>query len=386
MAPAKYVPITGSVLQWAMDEAGVSNADLAGWCGVDASVVESWREGNAQPTKTQFNNLASRLKRSSAFFFLPEPPQRTGVPPAFRQPPGQRGGRREILPAEERAVRTARRIQSVSRWLRLRTSGAEKLLPSLESRVDAENAAVIARDVLNWSTRHQTEADSEFVVLRDLRATMEDAGLLVLHLQMGGDNACRGFSLHDDVAPAIAVNTWYSATARAYSYVHELGHVLRGRDSICAAVSISGEERWCDQFAAAFLMPRQQFLAFAERRFPSGLISNVDDVGVFARYFNVSLRAAAIRLESIGRAAAGLYGEVDRVAEYKRGGGRGRTGATAGVRRVQQFGRAYPSELLEAESSGLLHRQDVLEYLNVKENELPKVRQALTAATVDVQD
>ena len=76
---------------------------------------------------------------------------------------------------------------------------------------------------------------------------------------------CRGFSLSHDVAPVIAINTWYRPSARVFSYIHELGHLLRRHDYVCGDAGDTAVERWCDSFASAFLLPESALLFFLDR-------------------------------------------------------------------------------------------------------------------------
>ncbi len=75
-------------------------------------------------------------------------------------------------------------------------------------------------------------------------------------------DSARGFSLWDDDAPLIAVNSAWNPAARVYTLFHEYGHLLSRTSSVClerVGVKISRPtdpaERWCKEFAAAALLP-----------------------------------------------------------------------------------------------------------------------------------
>jgi hypothetical protein len=70
MPPATHVPINGDFLAWAMDQAGVDDVELAERCSTSPDVVEDWREGEREPTKTQFSRLVARLRRLASVYFL----------------------------------------------------------------------------------------------------------------------------------------------------------------------------------------------------------------------------------------------------------------------------------------------------------------------------
>ncbi len=52
--PAREVPVTGSVLGWARDEAGLTLVDVAATLGVEPETVRAWEAGNARPTLGKF--------------------------------------------------------------------------------------------------------------------------------------------------------------------------------------------------------------------------------------------------------------------------------------------------------------------------------------------
>jgi hypothetical protein len=112
MPRAMLVPINGTVLAWAMEQAGVDDLELADRVGTSPDVIEQCRVGEAQPSKTQFRRLVSRLRRPSSIYFLAEPPEHDPALRAFRSPP-RTTVERHLLDEELRAIQTVERLQ---RW------------------------------------------------------------------------------------------------------------------------------------------------------------------------------------------------------------------------------------------------------------------------------
>lgn len=139
---AKTVPITGSVLGWAREEAGLSRLDLAERVARPVGDIEAWEAGAGRPTKGQFTKLVEALKRPSAVFFLPEPPASASMPTALRRAPGLGGHR--IGPEEALQIRWARRLQEITSWV-LEDSGREPA--ALERRGLQTNPADLAEDI-----------------------------------------------------------------------------------------------------------------------------------------------------------------------------------------------------------------------------------------------
>ena len=368
MARATYVPITPEVLEWAMVEAGAEPPDVAERAGVEVDRVLGWLSGEEQPTKTQFGRLPDFFKRPAAFFFLPEPPQAEAIPTSFRHPPG---GERDATRAELEAIRTARRVQKVAAWTGERVGDRrwrDNPIPAADGMAPAA-AARVATEWLGWSTERQLQAASASAVVKLVRQALEEHGVLALQLSIGQEG-CRGFSFFDDDKPLVAVNTHYNPEARLFTYLHEVGHLMRRTDAICVGYAETVAERWCERFAAAFLLPADPLRARLEHRFGNLTIGDLDQVRALARDFRVSLSATAIRLEDLGWGRAGLFQSIPRTSDYKSAGGGPGTDNTRGAVRLRELGEGYFSLLLAGEQAGVLGRQDVLRYLDVSDAQL----------------
>jgi Zn-dependent peptidase ImmA (M78 family)/transcriptional regulator with XRE-family HTH domain len=378
MPTATMVPITPSVLDWAMDQGGFTDASLADRCGVSRTTVAQWRAGVTQPTKTQFGRLVDSLKRPSMFFFLAEPPEGAAIPPSFRHPPGE-DVERPLLPLEARGIRTARRIQQISTWILKRLDEPPVHLPRFSTQHPPEEAASAAKKLLNWNVDRQIRAENPSQVAQEIRDALEERGVLALHLPLR-EEGCRGFSIYSDYAPVIAINTHYSIPARVFSYIHELGHLLTRTDAICSVVAEQRIERWCEQFAAAFLIPEQTLRGLVVHRFGIDAKRDRQQLFYIANRLKVSLSAVAVRLAGLHLAPATLYYDALNLSADLRKARGGSGGATAPEIRVREWGRAYPRLLLEAESAGILQHHDILEYLNLSDSQLPALRMALSSA------
>lgn len=381
MARPTYVPISPVVLRWAMRESGVADDALAKSCGVATKVVRAWKKGESQPSKSQFRKLAEKLKRPSAIFFLDEPPDAAEAMMAFRGPPGA-AGPRELTAEETRWVRRAERVQAVASWIKRQADDPGPELPLVAKGVSAAVAARLAREFLGWSTAAQIQAPTPSQVIAILRDAVQAQGIIALHVPLK-ESGCRGFSIHDATAPLLAINTAFNPAARVFSYGHELGHLLRRQDSICSALPDTREERWCERFSAAFFMPQERVRALVEERL-GGRAEDTDDAAEVARFFNVSLRAAALRLSKLGLAPDDLYQIVDSTVDYKKPQGGGK-GATLPEVRLREYGSLYANLVVGAEAQGILRRHDVLEYLNVRNAQLGQLKD-LVVSSDDTSD
>ena len=370
MPAPTYVPITPDVLGWAIEQAGLDAESVAARTDVDRGVIDQWVSGKGQPSKTQFKKLARLLRRPQAFFFLEAPPADEGVPPAFRHPPS---GERESTREELEAVRRARRIQKISIWASERVDDVRwqrNPIPERQRRSPSEMAAAV-REWLNWDTTEQQAASSASQVVKFIRTALEQRGVLALQLSIG-KSGCRGFSLYDERKPVVAINTHYNPEARLFTYLHELGHLTTRADSMCVGYAETATERWCEAFAAAFLLPTEHLALRVELRTGGHTVRSIDQARRLARDFNVSLSAMAIRLDNLGW-GNDLFARVPRDADLKSGGGGRGADNTRGAARLRELGEGYFGLLLSAQETGALRRQDVLRYLDVTEEQLDRI-------------
>lgn len=378
-------PITGAVLDWALADAGIDAGSLAGQLGTSESTVRSWISDEQRPTIGQLDKVARLLHRPRSFFFLAEPPARQPVRTQFRtyENSASEPGHETLA-----GIQLARRIQKTTAWVRQRINETDRVsIPPPVQPIDYERYAQVLREWLGWNTLFQrSPIATDVKVTQSFREAIQEQGIVVLHLTLDEDRT-RGFSLWDPTAPLLAVNRREGYRARLFSYGHELAHLALGRTAVCSVKGAnSGLERTCNQIAAALLTPEDAFRAVVRERTKSGRVDTLDEVGSIRNRFHVSMRAVAIRAESLGLATAGLYERVDNEAEYRPGrrGGSYTPGneRTKPVIRIDEYGREFVNTLVRAENAQILRRRQVAELLRVSDQELAQM-QMLTFTGTD---
>jgi Zn-dependent peptidase ImmA (M78 family) len=219
------------------------------------------------------------------------------------------------------------------------------------------------------------------IAFDEWRSALERAGHLVFLFSLGKDS-CRGFSLWDDFAPVVAVNTAWNEPARIFTLFHEMGHLITRTSSACVeSVRTSSKtdpvERWCERFAAHVLMPTRDLEA-ALQRYGWSANAHITDLSVASRVasrYKVSLRAAVIRLIELRAATWSLYDAIPPISDDKRngggGGGRNRTQI-----REDQFGERATSILVNAVERELLDRSQAVEFLDIPDVTFDALAQA----------
>src|ERR1019366_9338125 len=202
---------------------GYDPEQLAHGVGVPLPVLEEWASGHRKPNLTQARKLASKLHRPFAALLLPAPPERRPLPVEFRHPIGDQ---RELNPSERRHLRRAARFQEILSWLAGELEIEKPQTPSATVDDDPAVVASVIRDVLRLPTNQQKGWATPSVAFDEWRAALEHAGHLVFLFSLGKDS-CSGFSLWDDSAPVVAVNTAWNESARIFTLFHEMAHRCR---------------------------------------------------------------------------------------------------------------------------------------------------------------
>jgi len=291
MPPTTLAHVTPDVLRWARNSAGFDLKSAAAKIGVKEEKLDAAEEGTALLTLRQAERAASLYQRPLAALFMPAPLAEEPPEAQFRRVPGAPEPPwpsemlllvRRVRERQEAAAELYGLLEEEPAWTRTRESFARGELP----RPD------LARQALAIDIEEQTawRDSSGYTPLRQWTDAVERLGVLVMQDGTMPVETMRGFAGLHPLVPAIVVNTRDDPRARAFTLIHELGHLY---------LSALGEpegpdtERWCDEFAGQVLMP----LGWIERMFASlhtrPSIAAVDEI---ALTFGVTPRAAAVRL------------------------------------------------------------------------------------------
>ena len=365
--PPQPVPITPSVLKWALDEAGLTNRGLAKQLDVKAADVKNWLAGDAQPNTGQFRKLAKILNRPTVFFLQPTPPKSASVVAQFRHHV-HLASSRTFNKKEDKALRDARRYQNVVSWLRRDDPAFDP--PACTTKDKPSAASEKVRAWLEWDLVEDQQGQStDNKVFTRLRERLEGRGLLIMLVNLGQDG-CRGFAIADTHAPLILVNSAQTPAARSFTLLHELGHVLNDDSSFDDSfeVDASGLERWCDRFAATFLLPASEVRAYVKGRL-GGSVRDLSQAGQVARRFKASLAATCIRLNELSLSESDLRWTVPAKDHWKPADESGfNPDPGTAANRVREIGLGILREVFDAEDRADLKRHDVQRYLSLADD------------------
>jgi Zn-dependent peptidase ImmA (M78 family) len=298
-------------------------------------------------------------------FFLPEPPEDDEVEAIrdFRRiadPESQ-----DLSPALRLEIRMAqeRRLEALD----LAAELGEELQPFslVASRSeDPSSIAARVRSALGVTLPEQFSWPAGgYEAFSSWRAAIERLGVLVF--QTGGKAAfkvltseARGFSLAEDPLPVIVANSGDAATARSFTLMHELAHVLLRAGGLCD-LHDGGVEAYCNKVAATVLVPAdalREVLASEPRYARLTGEWQDEDLRRLANKFSVSWEAMLLRLLAIGRTTQSFYDTWRGKHEAPRG--------EPGIlyphtRAVMRNGRLLPRLAFAAYAQGLLTLGDL---------------------------
>lgn len=318
-----------ALLIWARESASLSQEELADSLDVAIDRVQAWESGTDQLSISQLRRLAKKCKRPLSVFFLPEPPQ--GFQPLrdFRRLIGS--GFKQYSAELAYEVRAAHERRLVALEV-MEALGDEVERLNLTARVTdhPEVVGTQIRERLGITLAQQSRWDDTGKAFRAWRDAIEGAGVLVsvlsgAHHQIAIEEM-RGFAIAEQPLPMIVVNGKDRSGGRIFTLLHELVHILLGQSVIENTVEPGDRlpapdramERFCNQVAAATLMPVKDLLAerLVAMKTPLRSPWSDEDIAALARRYGVSREALLVRLVELRQVTNAFY--QGKRAEYAR--------------------------------------------------------------------
>jgi len=387
--PSKVVSINPAILRWAREWRGRTVEDAADKVKKLPSDILAWEAGRSTPTYAQARVLAQFYERAFLEFFLDEPPLLAPLElvPDFRLHRGQTN------PADDRE------LQLIQAWAEAARLDALDLCAQLgvevptipqtlrfNTNADVESAAFEVRQSLKFTIQDQlamTKADAR-TLPNILRERYEDFGILTLRRPDLKKLRARGICIAQTPLPVIVVQN-EASTAQAFTLAHELGHILLGESGIIGERKPTRQpiERWCDRFAAAFLMPIDVVTALVGPRPPEPVptISN-ETLERVADTLRVSPHALLVRLVHLRYVEEEFYWNVKKPQFDALESEATRFGRSSyyGARYRAQMGDFYTGLVLEAWATGRISNHNAAEYMGIKRiDHLDAIRREFTA-------
>lgn len=305
---AKSIPaiVTPEVLQWARSLDRITLEEIALKLKVEVAKVEAWENGSEYPSLIQAKNLAKQYRVPFAYFYLPDTPQKTkrlekvdyrtfgnwGVGEMSRE---LRWFLRDIEDRRDTMIELYKEAEM------------EPVPFTLNISVDTAEAvfATQIRNFLSLTDQIQIKFRKPEAALSFCISRLEEQDFLVFQAAKIQTEEMRGLSIAYDMFPIIALNRKDEPSARLFTLIHELVHILSRTSGICNDMSqdkvqISKIELFCNKIAGLTLVPTPQL----KKNRNISLIQQygLDDayVNAIARDFAVSKEVILHRLWDIG--------------------------------------------------------------------------------------
>ena len=299
------VPVNGKVLEWARDLRSLSVEDAAGLLEVPVAELHAYEAGTKRPLVGLLRRMSARYRINFTSLLMPDP-----LPP-IKRPTDHRVRHGEGA----LSIDTLLAIEEVSEALEVFddiASEAKRIVPTLrigtaELDDDPEAVAAQERKKFRVGVEEQRMWRGLDMARRQWRQRIEDRGVFTYMIKMPPDELS-GFSMLRDGLAAICVNDREPTEgAKIFTFFHEYCHLLLRQTGISDENNSNRVERFCNQFAASFLIPRRD-LREAIGDTPTPCEFSDSYVRRLATRFRVSNRAMALRLEKTSLAPAGFYG------------------------------------------------------------------------------
>jgi Zn-dependent peptidase ImmA (M78 family)/DNA-binding XRE family transcriptional regulator len=364
------VDVNPAVLRWARETAGYSLEEAAERVA-DPQTLKAWEAGKDRPTWAGIKRLAKLCKRPVAALLLAEPPAEPTLPPDFRRLPE---ASKQLSPKTRFAIRTAR-------WLAQTAAELEREVdrpapfhgPKGRQASSPDQLAEECRKSLGISLDEQAQWQKPGEAFRRWRAAVEAQNVLVFQASMPVEEV-RGFSLFEAEKAVIVLNQSDAVNARIFTLFHEYAHLLIAKPGICLPeegnhADAQKTETFCNRFAAAFLIPRDDIAMRVSADTP---LEN--KIAALAARYRVSRAVVLGRMRSLDAITEQVYRRVMARLEGKapaprRPGGGGRAPA---ARVLGERGRVFVSLVVDALDRELITANDASAYLGIKLKDLDK--------------
>ncbi len=392
MSRSPLAEINCQILRWTRETAGLDIEDAASKIGTSPERLEEWENGDSYPTVKRLRQLAKAYMRPIGLFFLPELPDEPEKIRDFRKI--------AEVPEEEMssALRFEIRLASERRdeAIELTSDLGEEfksITYHINLRDDPDDVALQLRNQLGISTSDQAAWATKWEAFSSWRSAVESLGVLVfqtgvLRNLIVDPMEARGFSISEQPFPVIVVNGKDHPSAKCFTLIHELVHVLLREGGICDLhdpFSVSSHsdraEVFCNRVAGALLVPAKAIVSDeVVRRHGDDPVWSDIELGQLARKFWVSWEAILRRLLILGRTTREYYQEWRRQSRDRfpgRDDGSESPRIPTHTRVIIRNGKLFPSLVLRALRENVITMSEASDVLQAGPDRLADIENAV---------
>jgi Zn-dependent peptidase ImmA (M78 family) len=298
------VPVNGRVLVWARKLRGLSVDTAAELLNVSPDELHLYESGNKKPLVGFLRLIARQYRINFTSLLMPEPLPLEQPPTDHRSRTRERSLSIDTLVAIEEVNEALEAFDDIG-------DEVENIVPRLSigsATLDDDPEALAARERRRFGVtiEEQKAWNSHAHARIQWRQRIENRGVFTYMIPMPIEELS-GFSILRDGIAGICINDRESTEgAKIFTLFHEYCHLLLRQTGISDENDSNRVEKFCNQFAASFLIPRSPLVEAIGGVETPHEFSDADIKHLSVR-FRVSNRAIALRLEETGLAPRGFY-------------------------------------------------------------------------------
>ena len=311
--PGVTVSIAPEILNWIIQKVQFQK--------VNSSVYEllnKWLSGEKEPTFNQVEDMSKKTNIPFGYFFLDKPPVEECKVVEYRTVDSI-----SLQEPSRNLIDVLDMMSEAQEWMvdYLKDNGYEPLeFVGRGKRI--LSASEIAHDIrkelglnVNWYESSKNTTDS----FRYLRSCFENKGIMIMMSGIVGSNTrrkldvdeFRAFTIVNEYAPLIFINTCDSENGKLFSLLHEIAHVWLGEDSFYneqygSSVSVSQLEQICNAVAAEILVPNMVFI----EKWIEVSGTDLEKIEALAKFFKCSKYVVTRRACDNGNIDKDKYNEI----------------------------------------------------------------------------
>lgn len=374
--------ISAATLNWARKTMfGGNIGEAAKKLGVTEQDILHWEKADPTITLSQLKKFSRIYKRHISVLLLPTPPK-TLQPPKFRTLPDI--GAIELDTQTLWAIRQAQEVQNLSIYLK--ENQPNEFIEELQKyRNNVKKLADRVINLLGITEEIRFKGKNSYEQLNIWKNLLGSVGVLVLEHSFPIKDM-RAFAIFNEIAPAIILNSRDSDNARVFSLYHELGHLALGQSEVDKDFNLglrsdTQVETFCNAFSATILVPDEILNAKI-----AGVTTFNDD---FVKALSLDLRVSTaviwrklydnklIQRSQFNTSRSKLSNFENFVKnKKKKTGGNRNTHLYVKIKRKSYL---FINEVFEAYNRRRITHFEVLDYIGIKADALPRLQQIMFA-------
>ncbi len=228
--------------------AGLSMNALANEVGVSANAIKKYEHGDNMPTSSNLLKLSKALDVRTEYFFRPVKVELKGV--EYRK---RANTPKKLLDQINGDV-----MDQAERWTELLELYPDSVKPvpqfSLPTKLLKQISSFDDIEVIAEQMRH--EWDLGLNPIHDMIDTLESNGIMIICTSIEAKKKFDGLAGTIGNTPVVVISTHQPGDRQRFTLAHELGHLVL-HDRLPENMN---EEKACNHFAGAFLLPKQAFI------------------------------------------------------------------------------------------------------------------------------